>query len=289
MKARDYILAKQVQWALNRGIELQGSNGDRGRPAYTPTLDDNLYKPLHDKVRERFQLADGSEIKESKESPAKMQAVHSSSALGVNIFQYWMKSDRVPLIAAACDFCPKSSRMSERIVFEDRYPIVEKKFGIPPNIDVVIHNSRRAKVRRFAIECKFSEAYTTRGHSGLKEKYLRLDEIWQDIPHIHRLAKSLCPEDTEFRYLHAAQLIKHILGLRKTFSKDGFKLLYLWYDVLGEEGAVHRKEVEDFSEVVRSDGVKFDALSYQELIVRLCDQYRSDHEEYIQYISERYL
>jgi uncharacterized tellurite resistance protein B-like protein len=124
----------------------------------------------------------------------------------------------------------------------------------------------------------------------MKEKYLALDEIWQDIPQIHRFAKSLCPKDREFRYLHAAQLIKHILGLNGgKLGADEFKLLYLWYDVLGEEGAVHRKEIERFSEIVRSDGVKFHALTYQELIMRLCEQYRSDHEEYIRYISERYL
>ena len=38
MKAYEYILAKQVQWALNRGIKLIGSKGRRGRPAYTFTL-----------------------------------------------------------------------------------------------------------------------------------------------------------------------------------------------------------------------------------------------------------
>lgn len=289
MKAFDYVFGKQVQWALNRGVELQGSKRDRGRLAYTRTLKENLFEPLEPKVREHFEMADGSEIKESKESPAKMQAVHSSSALGVNIFQYWQKIGQVPAIAAACGFCRKGNNLSQEIVFEEKCRI-DEKFSIPPNIDVVIYNSDRAKIRRFAIECKFSEAYTTRGHPGLKEKYLDLREIWQDMPQIHRLAKSLCPEDTEFRYLHAAQLIKHILGLRSgKLGKEGFKLLYLWYDVLGEEGAVHRKEVEDFSEVVRSDGVEFHALSYQELIVRLCEQYRSGHERYIQYISERYL
>jgi len=288
MKAQEYILAKQVQWALNRGLELQGSKKDRGRPAYTRALDENLFEPLEPKVRECFELADGSEIKESEESPAKMQAVHSSSALGVNIFQYWQRIGQVSAIAAACGFCPEGDNISQEIVFEEKCRI-DEKFSIPPNIDVVIHNSDRADIRVFAIECKFSEAYTNRRHSGMKEKYLDLEEIWQEIPCIHRLAKSLCPEDTEFRYLHAAQLIKHILGLKEKFGKDGFRLMYLWYDVLGDEGAVHRKEVEGFSERVRSDGIKFHALTYQELIARLSEQCRSGHPKYIQYISQRYL
>jgi len=125
--------------------------------------------------------------------------------------------------------------------------------------------------------------------SGIRPKYLSLEEIWKDIPNIYDLAKSICPDDNKFFYLHPAQLVKHILGLKKEFRKEGFRLLYLWYDVLGEEGAVHRKEIEAFSEVTRSDGVKFHALSYQELIVKLSNEYRSEHGKYIKYISSRYL
>ena len=84
-------------------------------------------------------------------------------------------------------------------------------------------------------------------------------------------------------------MIKHILGLKRGFGKTGFRLLYLWYDVLGDEGAIHRKEIEDFTDLVRSDDVKFHALNYQELIAKLSKEYRSDHEKYITYISGRYL
>jgi len=65
-----------------------------------------------------------------------------------------------------------------------------------------------------------------------------------DIPNLHRLSKSLCPEDNAFLFLHPAQLVKHILGLKRALGKDGFRLLYLWYDVTGMEGAIHRKEIE---------------------------------------------
>ena len=288
MKASQYILAKQIQWALNRGIELIGSKGRRGRLAYTSEINQNLFEPLMHDVRECFKKGDGGEINGSQDSPAKMQAVHSSSALGVNIFHYWQKIDQVPLIAAACGFCRKGNNVSKKIVFEDKYPI-DNKFRFAPNIDVVIHNSESSKFNRFAIECKFSEAYTSQGHLGIKPQYIGLDEIWKDIPNIYDLAKSICPDDNKFFYLHPAQLVKHILGLKKAFGKEGFRLLYLWYDVLGEEGAIHRKEIEAFSEVTRSDGVKFHALSYQELIAKLSNEYRSRHEKYVKYISDRYL
>jgi len=289
MKAYEYILAKQVQWALNRGIKLIGSKGRRGRPAYTFTLEQNLFEPLEPDVRKCFEKGDGGEIIGSQDSPDKIQAVHSSSALSVNIFQYWQKIDQVPLIASACGFCRKGNNISKKIVFEHKYPIDEKKFRFAPNIDVVIHNSDSVKVKLFAIECKFTEAYSLQRHQGIKPEYIGLNEIWNDIPAIYDLAKSLCPDDERFFHLHPAQLIKHILGLKKGFGKEGFRLLYLWYDVLGEEGAIHKKEIEAFSEVVRSDGVKFHALSYQELIVKLCNEYRLDHGEYIKYLSDRYL
>jgi len=289
MKAYEYILAKQVQWALNRGIKLIGSKGRRGRPAYTFTLEQNLFEPLEPDVRECFKKGDGGEIIGSQDSPAKMQAVHSSSALSVNIFQYWQKIDQVPLIAAACGFCRKGNNNSRKILFEHKYPIDEKKFRFAPNIDVVIQNSDSAIVKRFAIECKFTEAYTSQGHLGIKPEYVSLVETWKDLPDLYDLAKSICPDDNKFLYLHPAQLIKHILGLKKGFGKEGFRLLYLWYDVLGEEGAVHRKEVEAFSEVSRSDGIKFYALTYQELIVKLSSEYRSDYGKYIKYLTDRYL
>ena len=173
MRAYEYILTKQTQWALNRGISLIGSKGKRGRPAYTPQLNQNLFEPLEASVHESLMKGDGSEIIGTQNSPAKMQAVHSSSALSVNIFQYWQKKNLASLIAATCGFCRKGNNKSEKIVFEDKYAI-DKKFSIAPNIDVVIHNSDSAKYKRFAIECKFSEAYGSRRHDGLKNKYIGL-------------------------------------------------------------------------------------------------------------------
>ena len=101
-------------------------------------------------------------------------------------------------------------------------------------------------------------------------------------------AKSICPNEN-FVFLHSAQLIKHILGLKRKFGKNGFRLLYLWYDVLGKEGAVHREEIEQFSRIARADGVYFDAMSYQELILVMSRDYRQNHGSYIKYLSERYL
>jgi hypothetical protein len=104
MKAHEYIIAKQTQWALNRGIQLIGSEVSRGRPAYTPELNQNLFDPLSLDIRKSFEQGDGNEI---SGNPAKMQAIHSSSALSVNVFQYWQRIEQESIIASACGFVEK--------------------------------------------------------------------------------------------------------------------------------------------------------------------------------------
>ncbi len=85
MNGYQYIVAKQTEWAKNRGSALIGSKVTRGGPTYTSTLDENLFQPLLGDVRDSFASGDGGELGNSKYS-GKMQAVHSSSVLGVNVF-----------------------------------------------------------------------------------------------------------------------------------------------------------------------------------------------------------
>lgn len=279
MNAHDYILNKQIQWAHRNNITLIGSK------AYTQNLDDNLFEPLLSEVKGNFEEADGGEL---TGNPCKMQAVHSSSALGVNIFQYWKKMNQVPAIAAACGFCSTDNTSSQGINFEAKYPISEK-FSRSPNIDVVINNSPKSRFEVFAIECKFSEAYSSQKHSGIDQKYIELDTIWEDIPNLYKFAKTISPDDGQFTYLHPAQLIKHILGLKEKFGKNKFRLLYLYYDTIGAESATHHGEINYFIKIIKADGIYFHAMRYQDLIIKLSEKYRGTHKDYIDYISERYL
>jgi hypothetical protein len=285
MNAYEYILSKQMQWALNNSIKLIGSKGIRGRLAYTQRLSDNLFEPMLPEIKKSFKEGDGVEL---DGDPSKMQAVHSSSALSVNIFQYWQKVNQIPKIAAACGFCNKTNKGSQKIKFETKYQISEK-FPFSPNIDVTIENFPQSRFKVFAIECKFSEAYSSRRHFGMDPKYLDLENIWKDLPILHSFSKKVCPEDNRFKYLHAAQLVKHILGLKKKYGKNKFRLLYLWYDSLGHEGSKHREETEEFTKKAKADNIYFHALSYQELIIKLHKEYRDSHKDYIKYISNRYL
>ena len=287
MNAHDYILSKQIQWAYRNNIMLIGSKVNRGRKAYTQKFDDNLFESLMPGTEKNFKKADGGELTGNL-YPCKMQAVHSSSALGVNIFQYWKRKKQFPAIAAACRFCSAGNTSSQDINFEVKYPI-SGKFSRSPNIDVVINNSSESRFKVFAIECKFSEAYYSRTHSGVSPKYIGLNKVWNNMPNLLNLAKEISPDYNRFTRLHPAQLIKHILGLKEKFDKNKFRLLYLWYDTIGPESAKHHKEIEEFTKITKADGIYFHAMSYQDLIIKLAKNYRETHRDYIDYITGRYL
>lgn len=144
------------------------------------------------------------------------------------------------------------------------------------------------KYRCFAIECKFTEAYSSRGHGGLDGKYFDNEENWLGLQATKRLGREISPDDNRFEFLHGAQLIKHILGLNRRFGHANYRLLYLRYDALGEPGSHHSQEVADFAGIVKSDGAVFHETTYQDLILRLA-RHREQHGEYVRYLTERYL
>ena len=85
-----YVHMKQRLWALRRGLPVD----ERG---YTSSPDDNLFEPLNPAVKEQFNDADGGELKPGKDRLPKMQALHSSSALAINVFHYWKDRDKTPV------------------------------------------------------------------------------------------------------------------------------------------------------------------------------------------------
>lgn len=286
MNPRDYIIAKQIAWAEENGLRLTGSAGDRGRKVYTSTLKSNLFNPLNARTRRDLENGDGGELVGKKGNPAKIQALHSSSALGINVFDYWRGSPDLSPIVSSCGLPRGGKTEVGDVRFEQKFPI-ENCFRFSPNLDVVIalENSR---YKAIAIECKFTEAYSSRHHGGVDSKYFENDDIWSDLSSTRELAQSISQDDDLFHFLHAAQLVKHILGLNREFGHSSYRLLYLWYDALGEPGFLHRQETERFAAIVRSDGVDFHESTYQDLIVRLA-RYRKDNEDYVTYITQRYL
>lgn len=280
----------QVRWALRRGLRLVGSRGDRGEPAYAQTLDENLFMPLNPESRREFEQGDGGELVED-DRPAKMQAVHSSAALTVNVFDYWRHQPTFQPLLNALGL-PANGNAS--LAFEAKRPIVENVdrniFKVDPNLDVVLNCRSDEGQVEVGVECKFTELYRAfkpEDH-GLKWPYFRERSLWDELPACLELARTIRSRDTRFQHLHAAQLLKHILGLKHRNGMHGFRLLYLWFDVSDKTGQTHRVEIQEFEEAVSSDGIRFSAITFQEVIGRLA-QYRPEHPCYVDYLVERYL
>ena len=283
MNELNNIKLKQKIWAQPRYINLIGSQNERGDKVYTKTLNENLFKVMEPDTLKSFKEGDGNELGDGI-TPGKMQALHSSSALAVNAFDYWKGIDDKSCMAKSLDI---PSIQISGITFEKKYPIIRNVN--PPNIDVVIEYSNGDCC---AIECKFTEPFSNmQGEHGLKEKYFSAFGAWDSIPEIKKLSISISPEDTTFERLHAAQLIKHILGLLTyyNYDKDRFRLIYLYYDIFGKDGGLHVKEIEEFKDIVKRDGINFQAISWQDFICNLCSNCSKQHDKYTKYLFERYV
>jgi hypothetical protein len=222
--AYKYCKSCQQHWAISKGLSLIGSKGDRGEPAYTRTVDANLFEPLSPEARAELEEGDGDELAE-KGGPAKMQAVHSSAALTVNVFHYWRHQPNLQPIVAALGL---SGEEGVSLEFEAKRPIMDNPdrsiFKVDPNLDVVLQCGPGSQLREIAVECKFTEPYrpSKPEDKGLKWPYSRERQLWEDIPACREFAGTIRSRDDRFQYLHAAQLVKHVLGLKQRNGKVGF-------------------------------------------------------------------
>jgi len=282
MKSGDYLQKKFQAWAQRRGTQLQGSVGDRGQPNYTLTLADNLFEPLSEQARREFENGAGDELKR------KMQALHSSSAMAVNLFHYWKRKG---LFAEAAKALHIPSSGIKSISFEREYPVIADHqrhgFNEPPHLDVGIDYD--SDIHRVGIECKLFEPYGRLDDKVLKKPYLDLTEAWRDIPNCRRLAEQLAGGPAGFRRLGPTQLIRHILGLKYGLTKERFRLIYLYLDAPGDEAGEHRAEIEKFRLIASGDEIRFIAVSVQEFIFHASELYRDAHCKYVDYLLGRYI
>lgn len=265
------VLEQQRAWAKRNGIRI---NRD-----YTETLEDNLFRPLHSATRAEFVAAAGDELGR-KGRRGKMLALHSSSALAVNVFDYWRDiplNDLITALRIEGDF--------SELRFEQEY---EHGLGTtPPNIDVVLHGHAGPAL---GIECKFTEPYSSKSkHEPLAKKYFPANKKrWADLglPRTQLLAERI-GHDLEFRRLAAGQLVKHILGLANTHPDDRpVRLIYLWYDPGTPEADEHRQEIERFNHGLGGD-VDFAAPTYQAVFDQLTAATSAD-ASYLDYLKDRY-
>jgi len=264
------ILNQQQAWARERGIKFD-------EDGYTLHLNDNLFCPLSPKSAEEFRSGRGDELG-NESVRGKMQALHSSSALVINVFEYW-RSQSVDFIAQACG----ASKRATSLHFERTYPT--GLGGIPPHLDIEFSGTLSSQ---FVIESKFTELYHRKTKRHIKDKYLN-SSLWKGLAGCESLIRLIRKEETaktSFSFLDVPQLLKHILGLTTKFGKRGFELLYLWYDYPSLEAEKHRQEIRDFEKSISSE-VLFREMTYQELFVKIRDSTKAS-TDYVNYLADRY-
>ena len=273
--SKSEVRAGQVAWARSEGL----APDSRG---YLASYEENLFQPLSPTAKTAFELGSGSELKDRTGSPAKMRALHSSSALAANAFDFWSCRPNTDLLAALG--LPDTS--DAMIRFEGQYPTGLP--GNPPNLDVVLELSTGDVV---GIESKFTEWLSPKapGVTPFKEKYFPAGNgVWErrGLTKSQQFAEKLQGGELTFRYLDAPQLLKHALGLASAVG-DRFRLLYIYFDCNCPSGEIHSSEIKAFDSAAGVE-LAFQALSYQDLLSRL-DGSSAGTAEYRWYMRRRYL
>ena len=223
---------------------------------YASNVEANLLEgiPFVD-LRQAFDDGKGQELHGDATHPPKMAAIHSSSALVVNTFGPWYRDPSHVVV--------NGHRGFTTITFEAQVPHGLK--GTPPHLDVRLD----ADDRVLAIESKCLEyLYPTRKPAWFAPAYDTIIDQRAQSPWFRHIA-TLRENSERYRYLDAAQLIKHYLGLSHSEPTKSLTLLYLFWEPRNwqefEVFRQHRAEIREFSDVVAGDRVRFEAFSYNDL------------------------
>lgn len=192
---------------------------------------------------------DGNELE------GKFRAAHSSSALAVNCFAPF-KADPAALRLPGGE---KFANLS----FERKCP-----HGLAgrrsPNLDVLAEGPESV----VAIESKCLE-YLSSHEAKFSPAYEAEIRDWRRETGWFREMLRLVAEPRGYRWLDAAQLVKHAFGLAHTFPDRSVTLLYLFWEPANPAAypvfAEHRAEIDRFAGGVADGGPDFAALSYPEI------------------------
>ncbi len=250
---------------------------DLVRPRYAASVGDNLFlRGLNPATEKEFEEADGSELRDTNRRPAKMRALISSSALAVNFFDPWRYQDNSSL-GPALGLSSKLHDFRFEYVCRD-YPVGPRA----PNLDLLLS---LVSGQRVAVEAKFSEPFRVRTNAcDLPPKYHCTGRgYWEtlDLPKAQRL---VAEPRADWKHLNAPQLLKHLLGIAADGCAD--TLLYLWYDTGLPDARKHRREIEEFAEVVSDERIRFFARTYQETFDLI--RCKESVPGWAQYMSARY-
>jgi hypothetical protein len=295
MNLREHLEKWQVRWAERKGIALGSPPGNPASrvTGYVRKVQDNLFEPLSERVKRQLIASAGGELDAPDGQSGNLYAVCSSSALCMNLFHHWSRllemapGNSRPSIEPLLTACGLPIRQLRSIDFEVPNT-VNPHFKAAPHVDVQL-SFDGGPWKCAGIEAKFCEPYGDNKLGGLFPVYISQTALWQGWPNVRALAKELTPSDRMHSYLHAAQLLKHLLGLRKQ-NGTNFILVYLWFDVPGTDAAMeHRREIKSFSEVLKHDRIAFISRTYQEVFEALRCREDGLEGQLVAYLLERYV
>ncbi len=282
------LATAQANWA--RGAV---KNPDKEHADYVAPLEDNLFLGRLGPDTERdFKKGDGAELRDVGQRPAKMRALLSSSALAVNVFDYWRTAGPRELSSALGLDQPIT-----QVQFEyqcSNYPVRPPSPNLKqrsPNLDVLLTLVDGSRV---AIESKFSEPYRSKARLELAAKHFEnKDGLWsgQGLHGCQRLANALKPEGNhpaDWHHLDVPQLLKHMLGLSHDDPGRHYTLIYLWFDPGTPDAIRHKQEIDLFTKEVANDALAFRSMTYQDFFNRLRGGLGVQHSDYCSYLKGRY-
>lgn len=196
-----------------------------------------------------LRAGDGNELK------TKFRAAHSSSGLAVNSFAPFRAEPGALTLAGQDGF--------RSLAFERKCPagLAGRR---PPNLDLVAEGPAGV----IGIESKLTE-YLSPHRATFSPAYeAEITDFRRGEGYFLEMQRLRTAPDS-YRWLDAAQLIKHAFGLAHSFPDRPVTLLYLYWEPANPEVhglfARHRAEIGAFAEAVSGATVAFRAMSYPDL------------------------
>ncbi len=273
MKTIQELKIRQKEWADRHEIEIDSQCYVRNR------MDNFQSKFLNPETIDELKQGDGKEWSDDENNRTKIMALHSSSALVCNFFDYWRNKDNEILKSALGIKAEISS-----INFEQKLSMGMR--GRLPNLDVIMTLGDGSFL---AIESKFTEWMSKTSKKAFADSYFKGKERWTEagLPNCQKAAEKIYKNGkSDYCYLDAPQLLKHALGLANTHSNRS-NLLYLYFDLADDSyiAKEHLVEINGFKEEIGGE-LSFQAMTYQEVFQKL--KSKSTDQDYLDYLEERY-
>lgn len=286
------IKEKQIEWARKHQIAPWPDRRD-----YVAELNDNLFCPLSPEQEKAFGGGAGGELDPVGGAPPKMNALHSSSALAVNVFacpatvlgndeEYWNRLFRNQAVVSGIG--------NLECCFEKQLPVMDVAGHHPPHLDFFIADADGA----IGVESKFTE-HATPHENTISVAYFDHFPLWEKFPGLKEFARRIDSGEERFHYLNAAQLLKHTLGLISWQATCGngdyleLSLVYLYFRHTGKTGIEHDVEVAQYAAAMRKVHFNFIPITCQEFIPHLLTvaAFTADPlmEKHAGYLLSRYL